>query len=163
MFAWFFRRKCTEELRPSKTNRHRSFDNGYELLAHELYLFKIKRQGESYAGRKDHLEQASKRRQNYFRQSATVFFFQAEDGIRDTSVTGVQTCALPISLRDGPGGQGLSRRAILEQVDGSLARLGTDYIDLYQIHRFDPDTPVEETMEALHDLEIGRASCRERV
>jgi aryl-alcohol dehydrogenase-like predicted oxidoreductase len=55
-------------------------------------------------------------------------------------------------MHDGPGGQGLSRKAILEQVDASLARLGTDYIDLYEIHRFDPDTPVEETMEALHDI-----------
>jgi 1-deoxyxylulose-5-phosphate synthase len=50
-------------------------------------------------------------------------------------------------MHDGPGGQGLSRRAILEQVDASLARLGTDYVDLYQIHRFDPDTPGEETMD----------------
>jgi aryl-alcohol dehydrogenase-like predicted oxidoreductase len=55
-------------------------------------------------------------------------------------------------MHDGPGGSGLSRRAILEQVDASLARLGTDWIDLYQIHRFDPETPVEETMETLHDL-----------
>jgi 1-deoxyxylulose-5-phosphate synthase len=55
-------------------------------------------------------------------------------------------------MHDGPGGSGLSRKAILEQVDASLARLGTDYLDLYQIHRFDPDTPVEETMEALHDV-----------
>jgi aryl-alcohol dehydrogenase-like predicted oxidoreductase len=46
----------------------------------------------------------------------------------------------------------LSRKAILEQVDASLARLGTDYTDLYQIHRLDPDAPVEETMEALHDI-----------
>lgn len=55
-------------------------------------------------------------------------------------------------MSEGPGGSGLSRRAILEQVDNSLARLGTDYLDLYQIHRFDPETPVEETMEALHDV-----------
>jgi 1-deoxyxylulose-5-phosphate synthase len=61
-------------------------------------------------------------------------------------------------MGEGPGGSGLSRRAIMEQVDASLARLGTEYVDLYQIHRFDPDTPVEETMEALHDVvKAGKA------
>jgi 1-deoxyxylulose-5-phosphate synthase len=51
-----------------------------------------------------------------------------------------------------PNGQGLSRKHIFQAVDDSLKRLEMDYIDLYQIHRFDPNTPVEETMEALHDL-----------
>jgi aryl-alcohol dehydrogenase-like predicted oxidoreductase len=55
-------------------------------------------------------------------------------------------------MHDGPGGSGLSRKAILEQIDASLTRLGTDFVDLYQIHRFDENAPVEETMEALHDV-----------
>jgi aryl-alcohol dehydrogenase-like predicted oxidoreductase len=61
-------------------------------------------------------------------------------------------------MHEGPGGRGLSRRAIMEQIDASLQRLGTDYVDLYQIHRFDPETPVEETMAALHDVvKAGKA------
>jgi aryl-alcohol dehydrogenase-like predicted oxidoreductase len=55
-------------------------------------------------------------------------------------------------MHDGPGGSGLSRKAILEQLEGSLRRLGTDYIDVYYIHRFDDEVPVEETMETLHDV-----------
>jgi 1-deoxyxylulose-5-phosphate synthase len=55
-------------------------------------------------------------------------------------------------MRKGPNGGGLSRKAIMREIDDSLTRLGTDYVDLYQIHRWDDDTPVEETMEALHDV-----------
>ncbi|WP_031512210.1 aldo/keto reductase [Streptomyces sp. NRRL F-5123] len=61
-------------------------------------------------------------------------------------------------MRPGPNGGGLSRKAILTEIDHSLRRLGTDHVDLYQIHRFDPHTPVEETMEALHDVvKAGKA------
>jgi aryl-alcohol dehydrogenase (NADP+) len=52
----------------------------------------------------------------------------------------------------GPNGAGLSRKAIMSSIDASLRRLGTDYVDLYQIHRWDHRTPIEETMEALHDV-----------
>jgi 1-deoxyxylulose-5-phosphate synthase len=55
-------------------------------------------------------------------------------------------------MRPGPNGAGLSRKAILQEIDASLTRLGTDYVDLYQIHRWDPAVPIEETMEALHDV-----------
>src|SRR5690606_27304587 len=56
-------------------------------------------------------------------------------------------------LRPGdPNGKGLSRKAILGEIDLSLKRLGTDYVDLYQIHRLDPETPIEEALEALHDV-----------
>jgi aryl-alcohol dehydrogenase-like predicted oxidoreductase len=55
-------------------------------------------------------------------------------------------------MRPGPNGAGLSRKAIMTEIDASLKRLGTDFVDLYQIHRFDSTTPVEETLEALHDV-----------
>lgn len=61
-------------------------------------------------------------------------------------------------MRDGVNGAGLSRAHIMEQIDASLRRLGTDYVDLYQIHRWDPTVPIEETMEALHDVvKAGKA------
>jgi aryl-alcohol dehydrogenase-like predicted oxidoreductase len=81
---------------------------------------------------------------------AITRYTRREDIVLATKVRG--------KMHDGPGGEGLSRKAILEQIDASLARLGVDYIDLYQIHRFDPATPVEETMEALHDIvKAGKA------
>ncbi|GGD66078.1 aldo/keto reductase [Paenibacillus nasutitermitis] len=55
-------------------------------------------------------------------------------------------------MRPGPNGAGLSRKVIMAEIDNSLKRLGTDYVDLYQIHRWDDQTPIEETMEALHDV-----------
>jgi len=55
-------------------------------------------------------------------------------------------------MRRGPNGNGLSRKAILHEIDASLTRLGMDYVDLYQIHRWDPQTPIEETLEAMHDV-----------
>ena len=57
-------------------------------------------------------------------------------------------------LEDGPNAGGLSRKHIFDAIDASLRRLGTDYVDLYQIHRWDPRTPIEETMQALHDLSL---------
>lgn len=61
-------------------------------------------------------------------------------------------------MHEGPNGAGLSRKAIMSEIDKSLKRLGTDYVDLYQIHRWDYNTPIEETMEALHDVvKAGKA------
>ena len=62
------------------------------------------------------------------------------------------------AMRPGPNGHGLSRKAILNEIDASLTRLGTDYVDLYQIHRWDHTTPIEETLEALDDVvKAGKA------
>lgn len=61
-------------------------------------------------------------------------------------------------MRPGPNGAGLSRKAIFDEIDASLTRLGMDYVDLYQIHRWDNSTPIEETLEALHDVvKAGKA------
>ncbi len=61
-------------------------------------------------------------------------------------------------MRKDPNGRGLSRKAVMTEIDGSLRRLGMDYVDLYQTHRWDYDTPIEETMEALHDVvKAGKA------
>ncbi len=61
-------------------------------------------------------------------------------------------------IKDGPNARGLSRKHLFDAIDGSLTRLGMDYVDLYQIHRFDPDTPIEETVAALHDIvKAGKA------
>ena len=68
-------------------------------------------------------------------------FADREDVVLATKVHG--------RMRPGPNGAGLSRKAILAELDASLTRLGTDYVDLYQIHRWDPATPIEETLEAL--------------
>ena len=71
-------------------------------------------------------------------------FARREDVVIATKVYG--------RMRPGPNGAGLSRKAIFAEMDNSLRRLGMDYVDLYQIHRFDHETPIEETLEALHDL-----------
>lgn len=61
-------------------------------------------------------------------------------------------------MRQGANGGGLSRKVIMAEIDHSLQRLGTDYVDLYQIHRWDPNTPIEETLEALNDVvKAGKA------
>lgn len=73
-----------------------------------------------------------------------------EDTVIATKLNGV--------MRDGPNGGGLSRKEIFFEIDESLRRLGTDYVDLYQIHRWDRATPIEETLEALHDVvKAGKA------
>jgi 1-deoxyxylulose-5-phosphate synthase len=77
-------------------------------------------------------------------------FAKREDVVIATKVHGL--------MRDVPNGKGLSRKAIMTEIDNSLQRLGMDYVDLYQIHRWDYETPIEETLEALHDVvKAGKA------
>jgi 1-deoxyxylulose-5-phosphate synthase len=77
-------------------------------------------------------------------------FVRREDVVLATKVNG--------RMRPGPNGAGLSRKAIMGEIDNSLRRLGTDFVDLYQIHRTDPTVPIEETIEALHDVvKAGKA------
>jgi len=74
---------------------------------------------------------------------------------RDQVVIATKVCS---PMRDEPNGAGLSRKAIMSEIDASLRRLQTDYVDLYQIHRWDYATPIEETLEALHDVvKAGKA------
>jgi aryl-alcohol dehydrogenase-like predicted oxidoreductase len=81
---------------------------------------------------------------------ALADFARRDEIVLATKVHGV--------MRPGPNGRGLSRKAIMYEIDASLRRLGTDYVDLYQIHRWDPKVPIEETMEALHDVvKAGKA------
>jgi aryl-alcohol dehydrogenase-like predicted oxidoreductase len=70
-------------------------------------------------------------------------------GNRDDYVLATKVCGV---MGPGPNDRGLSRKHILASIDNSLRRLDIDYVDLYQIHRWDPSTPIEETMEALHDV-----------
>ncbi|HET6413235.1 MAG TPA: aldo/keto reductase [Anaeromyxobacter sp.] len=71
---------------------------------------------------------------------------------RESVVVATKVCGV---MREEPNGRGLSRKAILHELDESLRRLGTDYVDLYQIHRWDRETPIEETLEALNDAVRG--------
>jgi aryl-alcohol dehydrogenase-like predicted oxidoreductase len=101
---------------------------------------------------------------NFF-DTANVYSFGASEAItgralkdmarRDEVVIATKVYSM---MRAGPNGRGLSRKAILHEIDQSLQRLGTDYVDLYQVHRWDDATPIEETMEALHDVvKAGKA------
>ena len=94
-----------------------------------------------------------------FWDTANIYSFGASESIVGQALKNltrrdeiVLATKVNFPMGEGPGESGLSRKAILQQLDASLTRLGTDYVDLYQIHRWDPEVPVEETMEALHDV-----------
>ncbi len=96
-----------------------------------------------------------------------ITFFDMADwysaGIGERVVTSALTSMVPrdrlvlttkayYAMGDDPNDQGLSRKHLLSSIDASLSRMGTDYVDIFMVHAFDPDTPIEETMEALHDI-----------
>nr|WP_310732534.1 MULTISPECIES: aldo/keto reductase [Halostella] len=85
----------------------------------------------------------------YSRGESEEIVGEAIDGRRDELVVATKVYG---PMREGPNGQGLSRKHVLEQAEKSLDRLGTDYVDLYQIHRWDENTPIEETLSALDHL-----------
>ena len=94
---------------------------------------------------------------NFF-DTANVYSAGSSEEILGRALRDVPRHALVVAtkvhgpMHKGPNGGGLSRKAVFEAIDASLARLGMDYVDLYQIHRFDTETPIEETLEALHEL-----------
>ncbi len=96
-----------------------------------------------------------------------ITFFDMADwysaGIGEHIVTSALTSMVPrdrlvlttkayYAMTDDPNDQGLSRKHLMSSIDASLSRMGTDYVDIFMVHAFDPDTPIEETMEALHDI-----------
>ncbi len=100
---------------------------------------------------------------NFF-DTANVYSDGSSEEILGRALSGLDRDGLVVAtkvngrMRTGPNGSGLSRKAIFSEIDHSLRRLGMDYVDLYQIHRFDPSVPVEETVEALHDVvKAGKA------
>ena len=94
---------------------------------------------------------------NFF-DTADMYSLGASDEVTGRALAEVKRDQVVIATKlfnpmgDGPNDRGLSRKHIMHSIDGSLKRLGTDYVDLYQIHRFDPHTPIEETLDALNDV-----------
>jgi aryl-alcohol dehydrogenase-like predicted oxidoreductase len=98
-----------------------------------------------------------------FLDTANVYSYGESEDIVGTAIEDYDRSELVVATKvygrmfEGPNGQGLSRKHILDQVEDSLDRLGTDYIDLYQIHRWDENTPIEKTLSALdHLVETGK-------
>jgi len=96
---------------------------------------------------------------NFFDTADVYSFGASESALGDAlKALGTRRSDLVIATKacskmgEGPNERGLSRKHIFDSIDASLSRLGTDYVDLYQIHRWDPETPIEETLEALNDL-----------